>query len=319
MRRSLLATAVLLLLAGCATAGEGEPDPGGEAVGAAGEEPATRTVEHAAGTTEVPVRPERVATTSEALAGHLASAGVLPVAGPEDVTEWLEPYAEAGLLGDLEPGDVEEIGTSEEPDLERLAALEPDLILIEEFSIEQHPVFDEIAPTVVVSRPTNADWQEAFDQTVAAAGVEDAAGPVRDRYEALLDDVPAAAPDTEVTFLRGSGPGQFRLDALGGFGGSVAEEAGYAVDVGDATPSEAREGQVEYSNERLDVVDGDLLVTTTQEEGGPSSIDELAAGPLWAGIPAVRSGRIVELPQPIYNGGTYVAAELLLQALADAS
>ncbi len=313
--RSALVAAAVLLLGGCA-ASEGVTAPPAEATR---EGTATRTVEHAAGTSEVPERPERVATTSEAVAGHLASAGLLPVAGPEDVAEWLAPYADAGLLGDLEPQDVEEVGTAEEPDLERLAALEPDLILIEEFSIDQHPTLAEIAPTVVVSRPTNADWQDAFDQTVAAAGLEDAAAAVRDRYEALLDEAPATVGDTEVTFLRGSGPGQFRLDALGGFGGFVAEEAGHAVDVGDATPAEAREGQVEYSNERLDVVDGDLIVTTTQEEGGPSNIDELTASPLWPGLAAVATDRIVELPQPVYNGGTYVAAELLLPALAGAS
>lgn len=277
-----------------------------------------RTVEHAGGVSEVPLQPTRVATTSEVVAGHLTSVGVLPVAGPDDVGEWLAPYAEAELLEELDPAAIEQVG-GEETDFERLAGLAPDLILIEDVAIDQYATFTEIAPTVVISRPTNADWQDVFDQTVAAVGAEDRAEQVRDRYTDLLDQVPTSASDTVVTFLRGSGPGQFRLDALGGFGGSVATAAGYRVDIGDATPEQAQEGIIEYSNERLEVVSGDLLVTTTQSEGGPSSIAELRASPLWQNIPAVRDSRIVELPQPVYNGGTYVAAELLLRALIDAS
>ncbi|WNV77639.1 ABC transporter substrate-binding protein [Geodermatophilus sp. DSM 44513] len=278
----------------------------------------TRTVEHAGGSTEVPLAPERVATTSEVLAGHLASVGVQPLAGPTDVAEWLAPYADAGLIPGVDPARIEEVG-AEETDVERLAGLAPDLILIEEFALDQYATFTEIAPTVVVSRPTNADWANAFDQTVAAVGAEERAGEVRERYTRLLEQVPASAGETVVTFLRGSGPGQFRLDVLGGFGGSVAAEAGYRVDTGDAPAEQAQESVIEYSNEQLEVATGDLLVTTTQAEGGPSSIAELQAGPLWTNIPAVRDGRVVELPQPVYNGGTYVAAELLLQALLDAT
>lgn len=36
---------------------------------------------------------------------------------------------------------------------------------------------------------------------------------------------------------------------------------------------------------------------------------------LWAALPGVQAGRVVSLPHPIYNGKTYVAAELLLRAI----
>jgi len=316
----ILTRALMAGMLGCAVAACGaEASGGGSAAdgeAAADSGAQTRIIEHAGGSTEVPVEPDRVATNDVVIAGHLTSVGVLPVAGPDEVDEWLTPYADAGLIHGLNPAEIEQVG-GEETDFERLAGLAPDLILIDEYAIDQFETFSEIAPTVVVSRPTNADWQDAFDQTVAATGAEDSAEQRRARYADLLGDVPASAGDTEVTFLRGSGPGQFRLDALGGFAGSVAEEAGYAVDIGDATPEQAREGNLEYSNEQLGVVSGNLLVTTTQAEGGPSSIAELQATPLWRSIPPVQNGRIVELPHSVYNGGTYVAAELLLRALID--
>jgi iron complex transport system substrate-binding protein len=278
----------------------------------------TRTIDHVAGTTEVPADPERIVTTSEVVAGHLVSVGVLPIGGPDEVADWLQTYADAGLIGDLDLTEIVGIYGAE-ANLERLAQLDPDLILIEDWELELYDSYAAIAPTVVISRPTNADWKDAFDQTITAAGREEEAAPVRERYEALLDEVGPDAADTLITFLRGAGPGQFRIDALGGFGGSVAEEAGFGVDVGGVSPDEATGGAITFSNEQLDVVTGDLIVTTTQAEGGPSNIDELKANPLWENIPAVADANIVELPQPIYNGGTYLAAQLLLEALLAAT
>lgn len=314
-RAAAAAVAGTLLLAAC---GHAEADPAAAPEGTAGS--GGRTVEHAMGTVEVPEDPQRVATIGEVLAGHVASVGVQPVAGTDDVDEWLAPYASAGLLPGVTPEEIEQIGTTEEPDLERLAVLTPDLILIEESSAgELYDDLSRIAPTMVVTRESNAAWQETFDQTVEAVGRQDEAEQVRQRYRELFTEVPPDAAETEVTFLRGAGPGQFRLDVRSGFGGSVADEAGYGVDRGAASEEEelASYGAIEYSNERLGVVDGDLLVTSTQEEGGPSNIEELTAGPLWGAIPAVRDGRVLELPQPVYNGGTYVAAELLLKALIE--
>lgn len=302
---------LLLLLSACTSTNE-LPD---RSAAAAGSPASNSTKEDAA--TGAGDDGLRVVTDSEVVAGHLASIGLLP-AGALDITaEWLEPYAEAGLLGGVDLTTIASAGSEDGLDLELVAALDPDLILIEEFSAELEPQLSAIAPTTIISRPTNADWKAAFDQVVEATGRQEQAQAVVERYESLLAEAPEA-DDELITFIRGAGPGEFRLDVLGGFGGSVAEEAGFTVDTGGASATEAAESTVNFSNENLDVVTGTLLVTTTQEEGGPSNIDELISSPLWSGIPAVAGDRTIELPQPIYNGGTYVAAELLLQALYEA-
>ncbi|MEM9746975.1 MAG: helix-turn-helix domain-containing protein [Actinomycetota bacterium] len=290
-------------------------DPSAEPAAASG----TVTIEHAAGTAVVPAEPERVATISEVVAGHLLSVGIVPVAGPTAVGDWLQPYVDAGLVGDPDLSTIADIGFFGEFNLEALVESDPEVIIVEDWAIDSFEELDAIAPTVVVELPSNSDWQTAFDQTVAAVGADDAADEVRARYEALLDEVPESASDSVVTFIRGRAEGTFRLDALGGFGGSVAEAAGYRLDCGSASEDECRAGPVEFSNERLDVVTGDILVTTARRADESSSIQELIDGPLWETIPAVADGRIVELPQPVYNGGTYVAAELLLRAVIDAT
>ncbi|WP_214364337.1 ABC transporter substrate-binding protein [Pseudonocardia sp. H11422] len=298
----------MLAAAGLLTAGCG----GGS--GASQERP-TRTVVDAVGTVEVPVRPQRVVTLGEALTGHLASAGLLPVAAPDRMVDWLDAYRELLPPGaDLDA--IVSIGVAEEPNLELLARLAPELILLERDAMDFYPKLSEIAPAVVVDRPSNAAWRLAFDQTVEAADRAEEAEVVRERYRRTLADVPQAAGRTTVTFLRGRGSDGFRIDGTGAFAGAVAAEAGFGVDDGGAGGTPSEHGYVEFSPEQLTVADGDLLVVPTRP--GRSGIEELEAGPLWGRLPAVQAGRVLRLPNAVYNGGTYAAAELLVRALSDA-
>lgn len=320
-RREFLigAAGLLLLPAGCGNGGGDEQSASGE----------TRTVEHPGGTTEVPIQPNRV-VVSEVLVGHLASVGLLPVAANQTVVEneWLRPYSEL-LAPELDLSTVQSIGAGGEPNLEEIAFIGPELILAET-NLEES-LWDrlaQIAPTIIVFRgdlekygeieSSNGAWKQAFDQTVRAIGRQDEAARARQRYRQVVEEVRSEVPSSAtVSFVRGSGPGQFRIDGAEEFGGTVAEEAGIAL---PELPSGGEEegGHVQFSNEVLaDAVTGDVIVTTTQQDG-PSSIAEIEQSPLWERLPAVQAGRIVRLPISIYNGGTYVAAQLLLREIEQA-
>lgn len=321
-REFLIGAGSLLELApfGCG----GESGQGGETTSSN-----TRTVEHAGGTSKVSMRPDRVVTISIVVAAHLASVGLLPVAADSFAVEWLRPYKE--LLEELNESEVDlstiqSIGTNEEPNLEKIASIGPELILAETYLDES--LWDrlaEIAPTVIVFRgdldeygetePSNAGWKQAFDQAVRAVGHQGGAEQVRQSYAEVVEEVRSEDSSATVTFLRANDSGNFRIDGSEGFGGSVAEEAGIPL---SDLPSDGEEegGYVSFSLERLaDVVTGDVIVTTAQESGGPSSIEEIEQSSLWNSLPAVQAGRIIRLPQPIYNGGTYVATEILLREL----
>lgn len=167
-RREFLAgLAAAGLLAACGDGGsDAQTTPPG---------PSRRTIEHPGGTSEVPVRPERVVTLSEVLDGHLASVGLLAVGVTDNVGEWLAPYREL-LDPNLDLGALSEIGTAGEPNQEAIAGLDPDLILAEVFSEDLYPTLSQIAPTVLIERPTNAGWKGAFDATVDAVGRGGGAG-----------------------------------------------------------------------------------------------------------------------------------------------
>lgn len=299
-----------LLLSACGGPSAEQPSGGSQ-------DSQMRTVTHLLGSTEVPVDPQRIATLSEGVAGHLASTGLLVVAAPDDVPEWLTPYQER-FAPELDLDSISQINTSEEPDLEALALAEPDLIIIENFSEDLYPELSEIAPTVVVERPSNADWQQAFAQTVEFAGREEEAAPVRASYEAALAEVPPEAANVEVACMRADDDGSFRLDGWGAFCGSVAAEAGYPVTAapGDLTPGPG--GFVEMSGERLPAITGDLIVAQT-DAADVDTITGFTQNPLWSTLPAVQSDSVITLPNPIYNNGTYYAAELLLEAINEAA
>lgn len=308
-REFLTSLAAAGLLAACGGGNEdGEATPGESARA----KPTTRTITHPGGTTEVPARAVRVVTLSEALDGHLSSVGLAPLGAVDDVGEWLAPYREL-LDPAVATATIAGIGAAAEPNYEAIAGLRPDLILAENFSADLYPTLAKIAPTVLIDRPTNAAWKSAFDQSVNAVGREDEAEAVRARYQTVLDLVSSQTGDLEISFIRANPEGTFVVDGTDRFAGSVATEAAFrTTDVPADVPD-----SFEVSPERLDLVTGGLIVLPARR----ADLDTVAAfekNPLWASLGAVKAGRVVALPNPVYNGGTYVAAELLLKAIGKA-
>jgi len=307
-RREALAGAGALTL-GAFLAGCGDDAAEGERAAA------TRTIRHAAGTTQVPARPSRVATLSEVVVVHLASVGLLAVAANDSGLTWARLYRRLLSL-ELDPSEVTSLGTTADPDLETLAAVRPEVILAERFSEDLYPQLSRIAPTVLIQRPTNAAWKQAFDQTVRAVGREREAQAVRDRYARTVQRLRRQRTGTRVSFVRTADRGSILIDGTSAFAGSVAAEAGIPVDDGPPGSRPAEGGFVELSGERLREIAGDLIVTADYADE-PPHVEELRRNPLWEALPAVRAGRVVTMPGEIYNGGTYVAARLLLERLAE--
>lgn len=133
-----LAPLLLLPLTGCGddgvTPGEGAA-PDGDVV----------TVEHRYGTTEVPVRPARVVTLDQQWTDSLLALGVQPVGYAVDSFADADQMPWQDVSADAEPLDVEN-----GPPLEKIAALDPDLIL-GTFRITDQGLYDKlsgIAPTI---------------------------------------------------------------------------------------------------------------------------------------------------------------------------
>jgi iron complex transport system substrate-binding protein len=284
----------------------------------------TRVVEHALGVTEVPARPERVAVISQVISVHLVSIGMVPVTVIDDFFyERSSAYQELFPEG-LELNNITKVGPRGELDLEILVAVKPDMIIGEIFEAEYYDMLSRIAPTVLIDRGSNAGWKHSFDATVAAVGREAEAEAVRERYRAVVAALPEAAQSLEIAFIRPSGEGSFRLDGVNAFAGSVAADAGLSVTTSPEGVGEvaASAGFITFSAEQLRVLDtADLIVVpdwSTVNPEGEASIPIFEQNPLWTRLPAVQAGRVLSVPGQVYNGGTYVAAELLLRAIGEA-
>ena len=142
---ALLATTTLLAACGSTSAEDN----------AAGQQ--TRQVEHAMGMTEVPVEPQRVVVLDTGELDDALALGVKPVGAVRiDVATGFLSYLEEQTEG------IEEVGTISEPNLEKIAALEPDLILSS--TVRHEAIYDQlkaIAPTVLA--PDLGDtWKDNF-------------------------------------------------------------------------------------------------------------------------------------------------------------
>ena len=143
-------------------------------------------MEHAFGATEIAAEPERVVTVGLTEQDTVLALGVAPVG----VTEWYgeQPYATwpwaQDELGDATP---EVLSQADGLQIERIAALEPDLILGLNAGLDDttYAQLSEIAPTVADAEGAEGYFSPWRDQTLMigqALGKEAEA-------QALVDDV----------------------------------------------------------------------------------------------------------------------------------
>ncbi|SNS99020.1 iron complex transport system substrate-binding protein [Geodermatophilus saharensis] len=279
---AVLAVAVL---SGC---GSTEAGAGSEAEAAPAED--TRTVEHAMGETEIAGEPERVVVLDTGELDATLALGVTPVGAVRtDVSDELPGFVTAA---GADPADIAAVGTIAEPDLEAIAALEPDLILSN--AVRHADVYEQlagIAPTVF-AEAIGESWQENLLLAGEALGRAEEAQELLDAHTARAEEVGARFGDpaaTEVSVARFLDGTLVRLYGEGSFIGSVL------ADVGFARPPVQRTAEtfVEVSPEQVTQADGDLLFYGAYGEEGATAAGEITGGPLWQSIPAVAQGRSV--------------------------
>jgi iron complex transport system substrate-binding protein len=315
------ALGVLLAACGGEPGGPVGDDSSAEGGGATGTGP--RTVEHALGSTEVPAAPARVVTLSSLYAVNLLSLGLVPVAAGDQTQVQLEQVAEL-LPPDVDPAAIPSVGEDYAPDVEAVAAADPDLVIGDEFHGDLYDQLSGAAPTVLVEYRSNGGWRERFLDVAEAVGRSEEADRVEAEYEEFVAELPEDLGDTRVAFVRSDPDGSFRIDSgEAAFPGSVAADAGIPVVTGGDGVGEFDEGSgfVTVSGERLDAIaDADLVVVADFSALGDEAtgVAGFESNPLWSTLPAVQSGDVLEVPGLVYNGGTHYSAQLLLEAVAEA-
>lgn len=316
-RRSVLAaggSGLALLLAACSTGPAGSSVPSSSPASSAGSAAAPSsasgsaayplTVEHVYGTTEIPARPERVATVSWVNQDVALALGVVPVGvaavefggNADKSTDWFD--AKLKELGGPTPVQWSE---ADGIDAEAIAAVKPDVILAVYSGLtrEDYDRLSKIAPVVAYPKDVPAfgtSWQQStevigrvlgkereaaalvadLERQIADAGVEEDGLAGASFIYGTLD--PAAADQISIYTAADNRP-KF-LELLG-------------MELAPVVAENAPEDGAfffTWSPERADELESDVFVSWA---ASADVADAIEADPLLGAIPAVEKGGLV--------------------------
>lgn len=281
----------------------------------------TYTVEHAMGSTEIKGTPKKVVILTNEGTEALLALGVQPVGA---VQSWLgDPWYEH-ISKDME--GVEVVGTESEVNVEKIAALKPDLIIGNK--LRQEKVYEQlsaIAPTVF-SETLRGDWKENFTLYAKALNLEEKGNEVLGNYDNHIAEVKEKLGDKvnkEVSVVRFMA-GKSRIYYTDSFSGVIFNELGFkrASQQEELFTADNKLGNlaIEVGKEVTPKMDGDyLFYFTYAPQGDQEALDtakEWTNDPLWQNLNAVKSGNAFEVSDAIWNtAGGVLAANLMLDDL----
>lgn len=271
-------------------------------------------VKHAMGETTVKGTPKRVVVLVNDAVEAALSLGVKPVGM---VRAWgVDPYYEH-LKGQLE--GVAIVGDENQPNLEAIVALKPDLIIGSKLRQEKiYSQLSSIAPTVFSER-TNSDVLINYKVYAEALGKKEEGEKKLAEFEKRAQDLKEQLGDkinTKVSLVRFYLGDKVRLYYNDTFAGGILKKVGLkrpAVQDKDAFADI-------IGKERIPDADGDVLFYfTLLDDKGETTKTEKAwqEDPLWKNLDVVKKGKVYKVNDGIWNSsGGLISANLLLDDLA---
>jgi len=310
-----LATVLVFGLTACASGSSAADDAA---------EVETRSFEHALGTSEIPVEPQRVVTTTDQNA-------LLPL-----LELGFRPIGSAGLV-DAETGEesfrrtdgfdtdgIEFVGAYGEPNAEAIAALRPDLIVGYEFDEEAAQQLESIAPYVGI-QVFGRRLADALLQFGDVVGREDEAREFESAYDARIEEFAAELaerhPDLTVSIVSPDAGGQFYLGAEGQAIGTVAYDLGLR---GPASQADSDRLGATFTDaisvEVVDEHDADVMIVLDYggdvgAGGYAPETQEFLENPLVQQLEAAQRGQLVVIDATRSVGAAWARMDAFLDEL----
>ncbi|MGW0959752.1 iron-siderophore ABC transporter substrate-binding protein [Streptomyces gelaticus] len=301
-RRTLAATAaaaaLVLALGGCSSSDDGKADSGssGKRSGAF-----PVSVKSALGTAEIEAQPERVVTLGQGSAETAIALGHTPVGIEKyewgsDETGYLPWIHEAvKKSGDKLPT---QFTGGEDIDFEAITELEPDVILAPWSGITQkdYDILKDIAPTVAYpDLPWSTDWDQQIEIVAKALGQPDQAKTLTSEIEKQLADAAATRPEYKkhtFSYIYNTGPGTLGVFKPDEQRVKMVSSLGLTVDpvVNTFKETKGTDSALIGLENAEKLKDSDLVFTFYMDD---KARKEIEGQPLYAAIPAVRSGAVV--------------------------
>ncbi|GAA5172510.1 ABC transporter substrate-binding protein [Modicisalibacter zincidurans] len=272
------------------------------------------TVANAFGATRIPATPQRIVTLYQGATDSAVALGITPVGV---VDSWLEKPMYRYLRGALD--GVEHVGLETQPNLEKVAWLDPDLIVATRFRHERvRPLLEKIAPTVATGSVFNF---KATLRLIAEATGREARGRellrawdarVADFRRRIKDKLGDAWPQKAAVV-------RFKSDYVRiystGFAGSILDELGFEQ---PDTLLDQGWGMTLTSEENIPVLNADVIFVLL-EPNDPAiarNYRHWTSHPLWQRLDAVRNERVYEVDAVNWlMGGGILAANAMLDDL----
>ena len=274
------------------------------------------TVEHRFGSTTIPAEPQRVVVVGLTEQDILLELGVVPVA----TTEWygeqphaVWPWAQE-LLGGATP---EVLSTSDGFEFERIAALDPDLIVGTNFGMtaEDFEQFSAIAPTVTNeagSEPYFSDWRAQTRLVAAAVGRSAAGDELIARVEQAYADAAEQHPEfagLTATFSQATPSNGVIWVYPDGLNTDFLTDLGFTMTPGLDEYAPAAGEQAQISEENVHLLEADVVVFATESADG---IEDVLGFGTMRNLPAVKDHRAV-LTDATLAGAIYFMTPLSQQ------
>lgn len=273
----------------------------------------TRTVEHAMGKMQVPQQPQRVVTVDTAALDAALAVNIKPV-GSVIYEQW-PAYLKK------QTADIKSVGDGNQPNLEAILALKPDLILGNKTSSEsQYKHFDRIAPTVFVERSgRDGDWKENFRLYANALNKKTEAKQALEQYNQKVAQLKSQLPNPGqvVVSVVATQQGTVGVYSANSFAGSILNDLGVARPEAQA---QAQRHAAIISREDLASLDGDMIFLV-RDQRSDSSLDRqgFVSDPLWSQLKAVQNDAVYEVNNQVWSAGRNVlAAQQVLEDINDA-
>jgi iron complex transport system substrate-binding protein len=290
-------TLLVALVAGLAACGDDSDDAGsatgadGEAGSGGGGDAYPVTIEHAYGSTTIEERPERIVSLNVQWTDAVLALGEQPVAYVLDAaSSETDPYPwHADQVA-----DIERIDMNGAIPYERLAELEPDLILTT-WLVEDEGTYETlngIAPTIGLLGDLDVDrWQDQVDVMGRVLGEPERAAAVIEEVEGqvttVAEELPGLAGKTYVAANYVEGDGIYVVADPDDGASELFYELGLEIDPEILSVDEGAVGRVQLSLEQASLLDADLI-------GILANGSDPAELPGWDDLAAVRAGAVVE-------------------------
>lgn len=283
-----------------------------------------RAFTHLPGETCIPEDPRRiVATRHDSLATPLIELGApLVGVGVDYDASTGEAFIRRAtdILGVNvgEESGLASIGNANAPDLEAIAALNPDLILITAWQVELYDQMQAIAPTLVI--PSSLPYLEHLAMVADAAGVSGTYDRRLEAYQSRIESIRETLGDPAAISIS-----YFDLWEEGvwhyvhwGARDQVTSDIGFSRP--EIVRNQTGDHPTDYSFERLPEFEANVVLSSTANRFG-QTVEALTTewdsyAPFWRTLPAVQEGRHYWYARDLWVGYTFTSLHHVAESLA---